>query len=338
MGHIRIISTIIIDLSFLNFRNSKNTSIQRMRIIIRREENNTMPKQTLTKILAQTIKTGIIKSNLIPMFAGVTLALYTYHFNLFEKVSEIIYALIGSVLVMGAAGAFNNLYDRDIDSIMERTKNRPTVTGEIKPRTVLWLGIFMSTFGIIILAFASSLAAFLGFLGLFFYIVPYTMLSKRRTIYNTEIGSISGAMPPLLGWAAISSDITHPAIIGLFVITVIWQMPHFYSIAIRKHEEYKAAKVPMLPVVKGIKRTYIQTNIYLVVLVAISVLFGSLSIGLMLVALLLGILWLMLSLLGYKKMDSEKWAKSMFIFSLFHMTILFSTVIIYSLMGIIFKL
>ncbi|AWX22356.1 heme o synthase [Bacillus spizizenii] len=309
-----------------------------MRIIIRREENNTMPKQTLTKILAQTIKTGIIKSNLIPMFAGLTLALYTYHFNLFEKVSEIIYALIGSVLVMGAAGAFNNLYDRDIDSIMERTKNRPTVTGEIKPRTVLWLGIFMSTFGIIILAFASSLAAFLGFLGLFFYIVPYTMLSKRRTIYNTEIGSISGAMPPLLGWAAISSDITHPAIIGLFVITVIWQMPHFYSIAIRKHEEYKAAKVPMLPVVKGIKRTYIQTNIYLVVLVAISVLFGSLSIGLMLVALLLGILWLMLSLLGYKKMDSEKWAKSMFIFSLFHMTILFSTVIIYSLMGIIFKL
>ncbi|WP_342622918.1 heme o synthase [Bacillus subtilis] len=297
-----------------------------------------MPKQTLTKILAQTIKTGIIKSNLIPMFAGLTLALYTYHFNLFEKVSEIIYALIGSVLVMGAAGAFNNLYDRDIDSIMERTKNRPTVTGEIKPRTVLWLGIFMSTFGIIILAFASSLAAFLGFLGLFFYIVPYTMLSKRRTIYNTEIGSISGAMPPLIGWAAISSDITHPAIIGLFVITVIWQMPHFYSIAIRKHEEYKAAKVPMLPVVKGIKRTYIQTNIYLVVLVAISVLFGSLSIGLMLVALLLGILWLMLSLLGYKKMDSEKWAKSMFIFSLFHMTILFSTVIIYSLMGIIFKL
>ncbi|NPC93414.1 protoheme IX farnesyltransferase [Bacillus sp. WMMC1349] len=297
-----------------------------------------MPKQALTKILAQTIKIGIIKSNLIPMFAGLTLALYTYHFSLFEKTSEIIYALIGSVLVMGAAGAFNNLYDRDIDSIMERTKNRPTVTGEIKPRTVLWLGIFMSTFGIIILAFASSLAAFLGFLGLFFYIVPYTMLSKRKTVYNTEIGSISGAMPPLLGWAAIFPDITHPAIIGLFVIAVIWQMPHFYAIAIRKHEEYKAAKVPMLPVVKGIKRTYIQTNIYLVVLVAISVLFGSLSIGLMLVALLLGVLWLMLSLLGYKKMNAEKWAKSMFIFSLFHMTILFSTVIIYSLMGIIFKL
>lgn len=299
-------------------------------------ENLTIQKQTLPNILAQTIKTGIIKSNLIPMFAGLTLALYTYQIGLFEKLSEIIFALIGSILVMGAAGAFNNLYDRDIDSIMERTKKRPTVTGEIKPKAVLWLGILMSIFGIVTLALATPLAAFLGFLGLFFYIVPYTMWSKRRTIYNTEVGSISGATPPLIGWASIYPDITHPAILGLFVITVIWQMPHFYAIAIRKHDEYKAAKVPMLPVVKGVKRTYKQTNIYLIVLIAISFLFGSLSLGLMLVALLLSIMWLILSIFGYKKMDSEKWAKSMFIYSLFHMTILFSTVIIYSLMGIFF--
>lgn len=292
----------------------------------------------LSKILAQTIKTGIIKSNLIPMFAGLTLSLYTYQISIFEKWPEIIFAFIGTILVIGAAGAFNNLYDRDIDSIMQRTQSRPTVTEEIKPSTVLWLGIFMSIFGIISLALTTPLAAFLGFLGLFFYIVPYTMWSKRRTVYNTEIGSISGAMPPLIGWAAIYPDITHPAILGLFVITIIWQMPHFYAIAIRRHDEYKAAKVPMLPVVKGIKRTYVQTNIYLIVLIAISFLFGSLSIGLMLVALLLGIIWLVLSMAGSKRMDSEKWAKSMFIYSLIYMTILFSTVIIYSLMGIIFDL
>ncbi|GAB6438681.1 MULTISPECIES: heme o synthase [Bacillus] len=297
-----------------------------------------IPKQTPAKILAQTVKTGIIKSNLIPMFAGLTLALYTYQISLFEKLPEIIFALIGSILVMGAAGAFNNLYDRDIDSIMERTKNRPTVTGEIKPKAVLWLGILMTILGLFSLALTTLLAAFLGFLGLFFYIVPYTMWSKRRTIYNTEVGSISGAMPPLIGWAAIYPDITHPAILGLFVITVIWQMPHFYAIAIRKHDEYKAAKVPMLPVVKGVKRTYLQTNIYLIILIAMSFLFSSLSLGLTLVALLLSILWLILSIFGYKKMDSEKWAKSMFVYSLFHMTILFSTVIIYSLMGIFFDL
>ncbi|HDX9657909.1 TPA: protoheme IX farnesyltransferase [Bacillus toyonensis] len=301
-------------------------------------ETPKIPKQTPAKILAQTVKTGIIKSNLIPMFAGLTLALYTYQISLLGKLPEIIFTLIGSILVMGAAGAFNNLYDRDIDSIMERTKNRPTVTGEIKPKTVLWLGTLMAILGLFSLALTTLLAAFLGFLGLFFYVVPYTMWSKRRTIYNTEVGSISGAMPPLIGWAAIYPDITHPAILGLFLITVIWQMPHFYAIAIRRHDEYKAAKVPMLPVVKGVKRTYMQTNIYLIILIAMSFLFKSLSLGLMLVALLLSILWLVLSIFGYKKMDSEKWAKSMFVYSLLHMTILFSTVIIYSLMGIYFGL
>ncbi|WP_026581380.1 heme o synthase [Bacillus sp. J33] len=302
------------------------------------EENVIRQSQPFSKILAKTIKTGIIKSNLIPMFAGLTLSIYTYQYGLLEKLPEIILAFIGSSLVMGAAGAFNNLYDRDIDSIMERTKSRPTVTGEIKPKQVLWLGIIMSVFGIIALAFTTPLAAFLGFLGLFFYVVPYTMWTKRKTVYNTEVGSISGAMPPLIGWAAIHPDITHPAILGLFVITVIWQMPHFYAIAIRKHDEYKAANVPMLPVVKGVRRTYIQTNIYLVILIGISFLLGSLSIGLMLVALLLGVIWLSLSVYGYKRMDPEKWAKSLFIFSLVHMTVLFSTVIIYSLMGIIFDL
>ncbi|MDM5225054.1 heme o synthase [Cytobacillus sp. NJ13] len=297
-----------------------------------------MQGRPLSKILALTVKTGIIKSNLIPMFAGLTLALYTYDFGLLEKLPEILLAFIGSSLVMGAAGAFNNLYDRDIDSIMKRTQSRPTVTGEIKPKQVLWLGAFMSVFGILALAFTTPLAGFLGFLGLFFYVVPYTMWSKRRTIYNTEIGSISGAMPPLIGWAAIHPDITHPAILGLFIITVIWQMPHFYAIAIRKHDEYKAANVPMLPVVKGVRRTYIQTNIYLIILIGISFLLGSLSTGLMLVALLLGIAWLALSVYGYKRMDPEKWAKSLFIFSLVHMTVLFSTVIIYSIMGIIFDL
>lgn len=306
--------------------------------MIEENESFTEQRKPLTTILAQTIKTGIIKSNLIPMFAGLTLSLYTYQISIIEKIPEILFALLGTSLVIGAAGAFNNLYDRDIDTIMHRTKTRPTVTGEISPKKVLWLAIFMSIFGILFLALTTYLAAILGIAGLFFYIFPYTMWSKRRTVYNTEIGSISGAMPPLIGWTAIYPDITHPAIIGLFVITVLWQMPHFYSIAIRKHEEYKAAKVPMLPVVKGIKRAYLQTNCYLIVLILISFLFRSLSIGLMLVALLLGLIWLSLSVFGYQRMDSEKWAKSMFVYSLIYMTILFSTIIIYSLMGVIFDL
>ncbi|WP_019152569.1 heme o synthase [Robertmurraya massiliosenegalensis] len=295
-----------------------------------------IPKRPLSKIIAATVKAGIIKSNLIPMFAGLTLSIFTYHKNLIEIYPNVIYAFIGTTLVIAAAGAFNNLYDRDIDAIMKRTRNRPTVTGEVSPVAVFLLSIAMTILGIGILALATPLAALLGFLGLFFYVVPYTMWSKRRTIYNTEIGSISGAMPPLIGWAAIHPDITHPAIIGLFFVTVIWQMPHFYAIAIRNHEQYEAANVPMLPVVKGVKRTYTQTNIYLVIMIAMSFLIGTISLGLMLVALILSIGWLILSLYGSKKMDAHKWAKSMFIYSLLHMTILFSTVIIYSLMGIFF--
>lgn len=299
-------------------------------------ETTVETKRPLSKIIGATVKTGIIKSNLIPMFAGLTLALFTYQKDLVTTFPNIIYAFIGSTLVIAAAGAFNNLYDRDIDAIMKRTSKRPTVTGEISAKTVLWLSIIMTVLGVGILSLATPLAGFLGFLGVFFYVVPYTMWTKRRTIWNTEVGSISGAMPPLIGWAAIHPDITHPAIIGLFIVTVIWQMPHFYAIAIRSHDDYEAANVPMLPVVKGVKRTYLQTNIYLVILVLISFLFGTLSLGLMLVALLLSIGWLVLSMYGSKKMDAKKWAKSMFIYSLIHMTVLFSTVIIYSLMGIFF--
>nr|WP_282068676.1 heme o synthase [Bacillus pumilus] len=292
--------------------------------------------KTKMEIIAQTVKSGIIKSNLIPMCAGLTLALYTYQIDILHKSIEILLAFAGSILLIGAAGALNNLYDRDIDSVMNRTKNRPTVTGEVNPKKVLWLSILMSVLGLGFLAFTTYLAAIIGLIGLFFYIFPYTIWSKRKTVYNTEIGSISGAMPPLIGWAAISPDISHPAIMGLFFITIIWQMPHFYSIAIRKQNEYKAANIPMLPVVKGMKRTYLQTNLYILAITLSSFLFHSLSIGLVLVSFFLGLIWICLSILGYKRMHSEKWASIMFVYSLIYMTTLYSTVIIYSLTSQIF--
>ncbi|MEB2302579.1 heme o synthase [Lysinibacillus xylanilyticus] len=298
-----------------------------------------LEKSTRSTILAQTVKTGIIKSNLIPMWAGLTLGMYKNKMTFVENIPEIIFATIGSALVIGAAGAFNNVYDRDIDAIMPRTQSRPTVTGEMSAKSALALAFAMLIIGVAILALASPLAAAFGLLGVFLYVVPYTMWTKRRTIYNTEIGSIGGAIPPFIGWAAVSTDITHPAILGLFFVLVIWQMPHFYAIAIRKHADYEAANVPMLPVVKGMRRTYYQTNFYLILLILSSFLFGTLSVGIMLVALLLSIAWLVMSIYGYRSnKDQTKWATKMFVFSLIHMTILFTTVIVYSLVGIIFKL
>ncbi|KFL44540.1 protoheme IX farnesyltransferase [Lysinibacillus sp. BF-4] len=293
----------------------------------------------MTDMLAQTVKTGIIKSNLIPMWAGLALALYHTQANIMDYIVQIILATIGSAAVIGSAGAFNNIYDRDIDAIMPRTQSRPTVTGQMPVKTTAILAVVLLVVGIIALYFASPLAAFLGFLGVFLYVGPYTIWTKRYTIYNTEIGSLSGAMPPLIGWAVVSSNLTHPAILGLFGVMVIWQMPHFYAIAIRKHADYKAANIPMLPVAKGMKRTYYQTNFYLIILILLSFLFGSLSVGIMLVALLLSIAWLVMSIYGYHtNTDQVKWATKMFVFSLLHMTILFSTIIIYCLVGVIFKL
>ena len=256
-----------------------------------------------------------------------------------DYIVQIILATIGSAAVIGSAGAFNNIYDRDIDAIMPRTQSRPTVTGQMPVKTTAILAVVLLVVGIIALYFASPLAAFLGFLGVFLYVGPYTIWTKRYTIYNTEIGSLSGAMPPLIGWAVVSSNLTHPAILGLFGVMVIWQMPHFYAIAIRKHADYKAANIPMLPVAKGMKRTYYQTNFYLIILILLSFLFGSLSVGIMLVALLLSSAWLVMSIYGYHtNTDQVKWATKMFVFSLLHMTILFSTIIIYCLVGVIFKL
>lgn len=291
-----------------------------------------------SQLLAQTVKTGIIKSNLIPMFAGLTLALYKYELNPVDLIMNIVAATVGSAAVIASAGAFNNAYDRDIDRLMERTKKRPTVTGEISVKTTLILATVLAIFGVGMLYVATPMAALLGFAGLFLYTVPYTMWTKRHTVYNTEVGSLSGAMPPLIGWAAINPNILNPAILSLFVITLIWQMPHFYAIAIRKMDDYKAASVPMLPAAKGMRRTYITTNVYLVLLIISCIPLGTLSYGLMSVAILLSIAWLIMNVYGYHKKDPKKWATLLFVYSLIHMTVLFSTVIIYSLVGLYFNL
>ncbi|MFJ7973667.1 heme o synthase [Psychrobacillus sp. NPDC096389] len=296
-----------------------------------------MNKQSQKTLWAQVVKTGIIKSNLIPMVAGLMLALFTYQYSFADNIWNIVFAFLGTAAVIAAAGSFNNIYDRDIDAIMARTKVRPTVTGAISIKKVLIVAILLLVIGLILLYLASPLASFLGFLGVFFYVVPYTMWTKRYTIWNTEVGSISGAMPPLIGWAAVAPDIWHPACWALFLIMVIWQMPHFYAIAIRKKDDYAAAKIPMLPVVKDRKRTYIQTNFYLILLVLSSFLFLPLSLGLTLVSLVLGLIWLWLSLFGTRKMDMKDWSNKMFVFSLVHMIVIYFTVIIYSAIGLILQ-
>lgn len=126
-----------------------------------------MPTKSFIHVLFDTIKIGIIKSNLIAMFAGLCMALYVEGIPFFDKIGTIVLAGIGSFLVIGSAGAFNNLYDRDIDAIMDRTKKRPTVTGYVGTRSGLFIAIWTAVFGLFALYVASPLAALFGFLGLF---------------------------------------------------------------------------------------------------------------------------------------------------------------------------
>lgn len=276
------------------------------------------------------VKDGIVKSNLLGMFAGLSVALAVYNISFVDNILIVILALLGTASVVGGAGAINNYYDRDIDSLMKRTMERPTVTGSIHPKFALWLGIVLSISGIVFLFLISPLTAFIGALGLFLYLVPYTMWTKRRTIYNTEVGSLSGAIAPLIGWVAISPDLFHPAALGLFVLMFLWQPPHFYAIAIRRLEDYKNASVPMLPVVKGTFRAKIQTIVYLILLLAASFLFLSFSKVVAFTMFGLTLAWMLAGIISFKKMDDYKWATMMFIFSLNHLTIIFTLLIIVS--------
>ncbi|WEG14666.1 heme o synthase [Pullulanibacillus sp. KACC 23026] len=279
-------------------------------------------------VLKKVVKTGIIQSNVFTTFVGAYLAVYVYHQGFLEHLPFILLTLIGAAFVIGGAGAVNNYYDRDIDRLMERTQDRPTVDGSINPTIALWLGIALTIIGSIMLFSVSMTAGIMGLLGFVFYVFAYTMLTKRKTIWNTEVGCISGAIPPLIGWGAMSPHLLNPIAIGMFLLMFFWQPPHFYSIATRRFEDYREAGVPMLPVVKGMKRTKIQTLVYLVPLFGSTLLFIHFSLAFVIISALLTVVWAVLGLKGFGKMDDKKWATMMFVYSLNYLMIVFSLMVI----------
>ncbi|WP_050614653.1 heme o synthase [Bacillus testis] len=275
------------------------------------------------------IKIGIIKSNLITTFTGMWLALHFAKLGFLNNLDTVFYTLMGTALIIGGAGTINNYIDRDIDQLMERTKARPTVTGKYNASKVLFVGISLVTVGTILLALTTFTAAVLGLIGVFAYSIVYTY-SKRKLVSNTIIGSFSGAIPPLIGWAAVEPHLGTVAW-TLFLIMFLWQPPHFYALAMRRSEEYRKAGVPMLPVVKGFKRTKISTNLWVLFLMPIPFFLTDLGMPLVILTAVLNIGWLALGLYGFKMKDDIKWAKSMFIYSLNYLTILFVSMVIVTL-------
>lgn len=292
-----------------------------------KQRNN--PKTTAWNDFLALVKIGIIKANLITVFTGLWLALHFSGISFLKNLDIVVLVLLGSALIIGGAGTLNNYIDRDIDHLMERTQARPTVTGKASATSVLLLGLLLVAVGTILLAFTTWTAAAIGLFGVFAYVILYTF-SKRKLVSNTIIGSISGAVPPLIGWAAVDANLNIIAW-TLFLIMFIWQPPHFYALAMRRVEEYRKAGIPMLPVVKGFKRTKISMNFWILLLMPIPFFLKPLGLPLVVIAIVLNIGWLVLGLLGFKIKNDDKWAKLMFIYSLNYLTILFVSMVIVTL-------
>lgn len=292
--------------------------------------NANIEKSSAWKDFTALIKIGIVNSNLITTFTGLWLALHFTGQSFLGNLDIILFTVLGSSLIIAGSCSINNYIDRDIDHLMERTKARPTVTGKIVPSKVLMLGILLICLGTMFLMFTTMTATVIGLLGVFSYVVLYSLWSKRQLVSNTIIGSISGAVPPLIGWAAIDGNLDMIAW-ALFILMFIWQPPHFYALAMRRVEEYRAAGVPMLPVVKGFKTTKKHILIWVLALIPTPFLLTSLGIPFLIFASILNIGWLLLGIYGYKIKDDIKWAKLMFVYSIQYLTIIFVAMVIVTL-------
>ena len=188
------------------------------------------------------------------------------------RLSLIILTCLGGYLSAGGAGAVNHWFDRDIDAKMERTANRPVAAGRISPRAALCFGLLLAALSFAELTiFVNLLAAALAFSGFLGYTLMYTVWLKRSTPQNIVIGGAAGAVPPLVGWAAVTGSLALPALY-LFAIVLYWTPPHFWALSLLMKEEYAKVGVPMMPVVRGEEETRRQIVLYTILLVALTLL------------------------------------------------------------------
>ncbi len=180
-------------------------------------------------------------------------------------------SLLAIALGAGGSAAINMWYERDIDLIMSRTRYRPIPSGKIHPSEALSFGVILSLFSVILLSFSSNfLAGGLLIFTIFFYGVIYTIFLKRSTSQNIVIGGAAGSLPPVIGWVSSTNSISIEPLI-LFAIIFLWTPPHFWSLALVSKDDYKLAKIPMLPVISSIKETNFQILVYTIILIPFAI-------------------------------------------------------------------
>jgi len=226
--------------------------------------------------------------------------------------------LVGIALIIACACVLNNYIDRDIDKKMARTKTRALVTGEISVRAALIYAGLLGVVGFWVLAmYTNTITVVIGAIGVFSYVVLYGYF-KRRSVHGTLVGSISGSTSLIAGYCAVTGHFNQPALL-LFIIMAIWQMPHFYAIGVYKHDDYKKAGLPILPVKKGIETAKKHILAYIVlftVIVSMLSVRGYAGYSYRVVMILICILWLRLAVKGFKQKDNIKYGHQIFGFSL----------------------
>jgi protoheme IX farnesyltransferase len=240
------------------------------------------------------------------------------------------WTLVGGTLSAGGANALNHFFDRDIDYYMYRTKRRPLPSGWISPRSAVLFGLALCALAFTVFTLqVNLLAAVLSLIGALYYIIIYTLWLKRRTPHNITIGGVAGAIPPLVGWAAVTGSLA-PTAWALFAIVFFWTPPHTWALTLMVKKDYARADVPMLPVVAGEEETRRQILIYSWLFVAVTllpVLLGMFSWVYLAVALVTGAIH-MADAYRIRRERTNASARSLYKYSLLHLALLFLAMVV----------
>ena len=247
----------------------------------------------------------------------------------------VVLTLLGGALAAAGAGAINCWIDRDLDGVMLRTRRRPLPDGRIAPRHALLFGIALGSAAFLLLAFwVNVLAATLAIGGLLFYVFVYTLWLKRWTVQNIVIGGAAGAVPPVVGWAAVTHRVDLTAIY-LFAVIFLWTPPHFWALALRLKGDYARAQVPMLPVVRGEAVARRQILLYTLVLVAVTiavVVTGALGMLYLAGAAVLGGVFIALAVVNLRN-QRQRWSRVLFDYSIAYLGLLFAVMVADRMIG-----
>jgi len=276
------------------------------------------------RVMSLVIFTGLIGVMIAPV-----------HIHPFEAFLAVLAITLGS----GAAGCINMWYERDLDALMARTANRPLPAGRVAPDDALGFGVLLSIFSVLLMALATNfVAAALLTAAILYYVFVYTIWLKRRTPQNIVIGGAAGAFAPMIGWAAVTGDVSAVGL-SLFLLIFLWTPPHFWALALYRSDDYRRAGVPMLPVVAGPRETKKQMLLYTLILVPVALaptLLGAVGWFYGAVALAFSVGFIAHAVSVWRAADDRRGhgaARRMFKFSLLYLAVLFAALPVDRLLG-----